>query len=174
MPPCPKSLRIAGLCTFLLLQASPGLLAESAILEATADVSASGGASAKSRDVQGPGVMFVAFKTWNIFRWKVESAELFLHISKGAAPAGVDIAVIPKPWLEGTPPDGSAGYKYVPHKATGEPEGWISIQVDPKLVEEITAGRGHGLAIRLKSAVALNTRESLAFVPYLVVNGGRQ
>jgi len=158
----------------LLLPGTACLQAENAILESTADASSPGGpASGKARELQGPGVMCFSFKTWTIFKWNVESADLFIHVSKGAAPTSLEIAVIPTPWTEAAPPEASASWKFVPHQSVSEPQGWVSIKVDPKLVEEITAGKGHGLAVRVKSAIGINTRESLAFRPYLIINGGR-
>lgn len=167
-------LRLAGLCAVLLMPGAPVLRAETAILECTADASSPGGAaSGKAATLQGPATMLFGFKTWNIFRWNVESAELFLHVAKGPAPTALEIAVVPSPWTEAGPPDVSAAFKFVAHKASSEPENWISIKVDPKLVGEITAGKGHGLAVRVKAASAVHTRESVAFKPYLIVNGGR-
>jgi hypothetical protein len=166
--------RFAALGVMLLIPGALTLRAETAILEATADASAPGGAaSAKAAVLQGPGTLMLGFKTWSIFKWNVISAELFLHVAKGPAPGALEIAVIPDPWTEGNPPEVSVKFKFVPHKASVEPQGWISIKVDAALVEEITAGKGHGLAVRMKSATAVNARESVAVKPYLIVNGGR-
>lgn len=168
-------LRSACLGAVVLLSGATRLQAESAILESVADASTPGGsASSKARELQAPGVLFFSFRTWTTFRWVVDSAELFLHVSKGAIPSGLEVAVIPNPWIETSPPEASGAFKFVAHKATDEPQGWISIKVDTKLIEEITAGKGHGLALRLKSATSIHTRETLSYRPYLIITGGRQ
>src|SRR4051812_31436494 len=99
-------IRSAGLYMFAILLSGTGYLrAENAILESVSDSSVPGGAaSGKARELQGPAVMFFGFKTWTTFRWNVYSAELFLHVGKGAVPTSLDIAVIPAAWSEAAPP----------------------------------------------------------------------
>jgi hypothetical protein len=154
-----------------------GLLnAESAILECTADgLSAGAATDTRAREMKLPGIIFVNFRTWNITRWQIDSAQLFLHVARGDMPKQVEIAVIPNPWAEVEPPKiDAAKLKWVAHPAEAEPQNWLAVQVDTKLVEEIANSKGHGLAVRVKENVTIHARESTTFVPYLIVAGGRK
>ncbi len=57
------------------------------------------------------------------------------------------------------------------------PEGWLEIEVDPRLLESVAAGESYGLCISdEKGQTAFNndvhSREQTALAPYLLVDGG--
>lgn len=162
-------------CSFFAACFAGLLSAESAILECTADGMTAGGLSeTRSRELKMPGIVFVNFRTWNITKWEIQNAQLFLHLARGTAPKEVEIAVIPQAWAEVEPPKlDPAKLKWAAHAVEPEPQNWLSIQVDPKLIGELANTRGHGLAIRVKDPIVLHSRESTTFVPYLIVAGGR-
>jgi hypothetical protein len=163
----------------LLLACAHAATAETAILECVADAVTSGASvAAHGREMKLPGSIFVSFRTWNVTRWRVDNATILLHVARGEAPATVDIAVIAQPWGEIEPPRGDdpAKMKFTTLKVTPEPEGWVSLQVPGKLVEDIAANRAHGLALRFKPAkeLVIHSRESGSFSPYLIVMGAQR
>jgi hypothetical protein len=163
------------LAIFLFLVESHPARAETAVLECVADAVVSGGSvETKTRELKLPGIIFISFRTWNVTRWKVDSATLLLHLARGVAPAAVEIASIPQAWGEIEPPQFDAGkLKFVSVKASAEPENWLAMEVPAGLVEDTAANRAHGFAIRVKGVkdVAVHARESGTFSAYLLVTG---
>ena len=147
------------------------------MLECVADAVTSGGSIVtKTRELKLPGIIFISFRTWNVTRWKVDSATLILHIAHGKAPSTVEIAGIPAKWGEIEPPKiDIAKLKFVSLKASAEPENWLAIEVPGALVEDAAANRAHGFAIRFKPAgeLVMHAKESGTFSPYLIVTGAR-
>ena len=148
---------------------------ETAILECTADGAAGGGvAGMRAQEVRMPGTMYVSFRTWNVTRWMIDSATLFLHSGRGEAPRTVEIAVVPGIWSENDPPSADpARLKFTSHDVEREPQDWLSIVVDAKLIEELLSTKSHWLAVRVKNSAILHTRETRSYAPYLIVMGGR-
>ena len=152
-----------------------GLQAETLILESVADGAASSGVQGmRAQEAKMPGTLFVGFRTWNLAKWRVDSATLFLHLASGETPRSIEIAVLPGVWSEtdsrSTDP---AKLKFVPHDVQREPQDWLAIAVDRKLIEELIATKANWLAIRVKDATILHTRETRSYTPYLIVMGGR-
>lgn len=152
--------------------------AETVILECVADGSSSGaGLAMKSQNIQIPGTMVVSFRTWNVTRWSVQSAAMFVHLAQGEAPAKVEVAGISQPWGEIEPPKlDAAQLRFITLDVHREPEGWLEIKVPGSLVEDMAANRAHGLVVRFKAAkdAVLHARESRSFAPYLIVTGTRK
>ena len=165
--------RLAIAC-FSVITAIPAH-AETAILECTGDAAFPGGAStARARELRMPGMALFTFRTWNVTRWSVDKATVFLHIGRGDAPATVEVAVIPEKWAEiELPRLDPAKLKFVSQKAQGQPENWLEIDIPGSMVEDVAANRAHGFVIRFKAAkeLVLHSRESVAFSPYLIVTG---
>jgi hypothetical protein len=128
----------------------------------------------KTRELKLPGTIFITFRTWNVTRWKVDSATLLLHVARGNAPATVEIARIPAAWGEIEPPRfNPAKLQFVSLKTSAEPENWLAMEVPGALVEDSAANRAHGFAIRFKTPrdLTIHARESGTFSPYLIVTG---
>jgi hypothetical protein len=163
------------LASFLLLTNNSPARGETAVLECVADaVTSAGSIATKTREMKLPGVIFISFRTWNVTRWKVDSATLLLHIASGAAPTTVEIASIPEKWGEIEPPKfDAAKLKFVSLKTSAEPENWLAMEVPGGLVEDSAANRAHGFAIRFKPTreLVVHARESGTFSPYLIVTG---
>jgi hypothetical protein len=164
--------------TASLLFCSLPAAAETAILECIADAGLSEGAvNTRAPEVKSPATLLVSFRTWNVTRWKVASATIMLHVLRGDALPPVELATVPQPWGEIEPPRlDPARLKFVPQKATDEPQGWIAIEVPGSMVEDVAASRAHGFVVRFKSGkdLTIHTRESVAFAPYLIVTGARR
>jgi hypothetical protein len=162
---------LAGLA---VLRAAPAA-GETAILECTADASFPGASSsARAREIRMPGMALFSFRTWNVTRWNVEKATVFLHISSGAAPSMAEVAAIPEKWAEiELPRLEPAKLKFVSQKIQREPENWIALDIPGAMVEAAAANRAHGFVIRFKEPkeLVLHSRESVSFSPYLIVSG---
>jgi hypothetical protein len=160
---------------FLFAACSLPAPAETAILECTADAGALGGqVVTRGREVKAPALLLVSFRSWNVTRWNVESAKLFVHLARGDAPPAVEVAGIPQAWGEIEPPRLDIGkLHFVSQKATDEPERWLAIDVPASLVEDVAANRAHGFVLRFKSTkdLTIHTRESITYAPYLIVTG---
>lgn len=107
--------------------------------------------------------------------WVVTKATLLLHVAGGDSLRMMDVATIVAAWNERS--TGSVDVRklrFLSHKVEIRPDGWISIAVEPSLVELLTAGKGTGLAIRDRSTSrqhTIHSRESVQFMPYLIVEG---
>lgn len=161
----------------LTLFLASALRAETLILDCIGDGYSSGGpVVTKSREIPMPGLMVVAFRTWDIAGWRIDNATLFLHAAKGAPPAKLEIAAVPSAWSEIEPPRiDQDKLKFVYHDVSMEPQNWATIQVQPSLIEAIASGKAYGLALRFQGAgFVLHARESTIFAPKLYVSGGRR
>jgi hypothetical protein len=154
---------------------APPIRGETTILPCTADGAAGGGvASMRAEEVRMPGTMYVSFRMWNVTRWRIDSATLFLHMGRGETPRSVEIAVVPGVWSETDPPTvDSAKLKFTSHDVQKEPQDWLAIAVDPKLMEELIGSKSHWLAVRAKVSTVFHTRETRSYAPNLIVMGGR-
>ncbi|MBC8165184.1 MAG: hypothetical protein H7Y20_04835 [Bryobacteraceae bacterium] len=159
----------------VIIGVNPVARAETAILECTADASGPGKpASGKAPALQTPGVLFLSFRTWNIPKWRIASADLFLHILQGGPPPKVRIAILTEPWTEAASSAIATGSLiFTAHAVNFQPQEWISIKVNARLMDEIAAGRAHGLAIRFSGPkpLVIHARESGGFAPYMIVSG---
>jgi hypothetical protein len=153
------------------------LQAETSMLDAIADGHSSGsGVITTGQEMPMPGLALFAFRSWNIAGWKVDYATLFVHVSKGEAPSKIEVATIPTPWLESEPPRlDESKLKFVAHDVSVEPQNWITIQVQPALIEELANAKAHGLILRVRGKhCVFHTRESKSFVPRLFISGDRR
>ncbi len=148
--------------------------AETAVLEAVAD--AAGPGTGRVREFPAGNVIVIHFRTWGVFRWQVDSADLFLHIASGPVPTSVEVAIITDNWTEADPFTDTGKLAFTVCKSRSEPQDWISVRVPSAMVEELAAGRAPGgLAVRVKSAqpLSIHARESSSFTPNLIVNGAK-
>lgn len=151
--------------------------AESLILDCVGDGYSSGAAvTTATRELRLPGMALFAFRTWNIAGWRVDGATMFLHVAKGEPPAKVEIATFPDSWREAEPPRlDPAKLKFALHDVSVEPQNWVTIQVQPALMQELAGGKAHGLVVRSKGKEwVVHARESASFAPKLFVAGGRR
>jgi hypothetical protein len=163
-------------CLFIAGAFGPTRLkGETLILESVADGPAgSGVAGMRGQEARMPGTLYAGFRTWNLARWRVDTATLFVHLARGETPRTVEIAILPGIWSETDPPSTDpARLKFVSHDVQHEPEDWLAIAVDLKVIEELIATKSNWLAVRVKNAATLHTRETRKFIPYLIVMGGR-
>ncbi|MEO8132120.1 MAG: hypothetical protein ABI822_33800 [Bryobacteraceae bacterium] len=144
------------------------------MLECTADTSIPS-TDGHSPELRLPQAILLNFRFAAVRDWAVIKATLLLHVSGGDPLRALDIATIPAAWDEkSTGSVDARGLLFLSHKVEAKPEGWISIAVEPSLVELLTAGKGTGLAVRDRSTSrrhAIHSRESVQFSPYLVVEG---
>ena len=153
------------------------LHAETTMLDAIADGNSSGaGVITTAQEMPMPGLALFAFRSWNIAGWQIDNATMFLHVAKGTAPSKIDVATIPTPWRESEPPHlDESKLKFVTHDVTVEPQNWITVQVQPALVEELAAAKAQGLVLRFRGkGCVIHARESKSFIPRLFVSGGRR
>ena len=147
---------------------------ETAMLECVADTSIPS-TDGHAVELRLPQVILMNFRFAAVRDWAVTKATLLLHVAGGDPLRNVDIATILVAWDE--KPAGSVDIRklqFLSHKVESKPDGWISIAVEPPLVELLTAGKGTGLAIRDRSASrrhTIHSRESVQFMPYLIVEG---
>lgn len=91
---------------------------------------------------------------------------MFLHLGKGEIPRAVEIAVLPGVWSETDPPPvDTTKLKFTTHDAQHEPQDWLSVPVDAKLIEELMTSKSYWLAVRVKSSTVVHTRETRSFAP---------
>ena len=158
-----------------LLQAEK-LQAENVILDCVGDGYSSGGEFlTNTPELRMPGYALFGFRSWNVAGWRIDNATLFLHVSKGTPPSNVEVAITPQPWRESEPPRLElTKLKFVPHEVSIEPQSWATVQIQPALVQELAAGKAHGLVLRFKGKeFLLHSRESAQFAPKMYVLGGR-
>jgi hypothetical protein len=147
------------------------------MLDAIADGHSSGsGVITTGKEMPMPGLALFAFPSWNITGWKVDYATLFVHVPKGDAPSKIEVATIPTPWRESEPPRlDDSKLEFVVHDITVEPQNWITINVQPALIEQIANAKAHGLVLRVRGKQCVfHTRESKNFVPRLFISGARR
>ena len=122
-----------------------------------------------------PQAILMNFRFAAIRDWAVTKATLLLHVAGGDALRNVGISTILAAWDETKPAAVDVRkLQFLNHRVENKPQGWISIEVTPALVELLAAGKGTGLAIRDPSSSkqhAIHSRESVQFMPYLVVEG---
>jgi hypothetical protein len=154
------------------------LQAETIILDCVGDGFSSGGAGflTTTRELRMPGLALFTFRSWNIVGWRVENATLFLHTAKGEPPPTVEIATVSQSWREAEPPQlEPAKLRFIAHDVSIEPENWVTVQVQPSLIQELASGKAHGLLLRFKGKqFLLHSRESASFAPKMYVIGARR
>ena len=144
------------------------------MLECVADTSLSS-TDGHAVELRLPQAILMNFRFAAVRDWAVTKATLLLHVAGGDPLRALDVATVPVGWDEK-----SAGgvdlrkLQFLSHKVESKPDGWVSIAVEPSLVELLTAGKGTGLAIRDRSTSrshSFHSRESVQFQPYLIVEG---
>lgn len=129
---------------FLTLLARPAAHPATAILNAIADQ-------------PGPSVLTVEFRAASAEGWKVSSAKLMLHVASGPVPTQVRIAAA-----------GSKAFRA--YKPEPQPEGWVRIAIDPKLIEAMAAGKTKGLAIH-QGKTRFHGLDPAFTQPYILIEG---
>jgi hypothetical protein len=154
--------------------------AETAVLECIADTSIpmkKGGLdwSGHATQLHLPDEALLDFGFAPARGWAITKATLLLHVASGVAPERLEVAVIQQPWDEESAPKlDLKTLRYLPAKIETKKDGWLTITVEAPLVEMMAAGKGHGLAIREHSGTReyfFHSRESLQYLPYLIVEG---
>ncbi|MDX1980805.1 MAG: hypothetical protein SFV51_11085 [Bryobacteraceae bacterium] len=127
---------------FLLLFvfAATLLQAASAVLNCTAGALAANG------------IMLFDFRAASVEGWKIDKAALMLHLAEGAAPRTVRVSSVPRSWTEQDAASAASALfrrpaRFGAYRATPAGQGWISVALDPALVEALASGRSFGLAI---------------------------
>ncbi len=147
---------------------------ETAMLECVADTSIPS-TDGHALELRLPQAILMNFRFAAVRDWAVTKATLLLHVAGGDPLRMLDVATVVASWDEKAA--GGVDIRKLPflsHKVESKPDGWISIQVEPSLVELLTAGKGTGLAIRDRSTSrqhTIHSRESVQFMPYLIVEG---
>jgi hypothetical protein len=144
------------------------------MLECVADTSVPS-TDGHAAELRLPQAILLNFRFAAIRDWAVTKATLLLHVASGDAFRNVGISTILAPWNETKPAAVDVRkLQFLNHKVENKPDGWISIDIVPELVELLAAGKGTGLAIRDASSSkqhAIHSRESVQFMPYLIVEG---
>ncbi len=165
---------LIGLALFLAAMSGGGVYAETAMLECVADTSIPS-TDGHSVELGLPQVILMNFRFAAVRDWAVTKATLLLHAAGGEPLRFLDISTITATWDETRPATMDIGkLQFLSHKVENKPEGWISIDVTPTLIELLTAGKGTGLALRDRSAAkihVIHSRESVQYMPYLIVEG---
>ena len=148
------------------------------MLECVADISIPS-TDGHAIELRLPQAILMNFRFAAVRDWAVTKATLLLHVAGGDPLRMVDVGTIVTAWDEKSA--GSVDIRvdirkvlFLSHKVENKPDGWISIAVEPPLVELLTAGKGTGLAIRDRSTSrhhTIHSRESVQFMPYLIVEG---
>jgi hypothetical protein len=166
------------LVMFALLM--PVIFAETAVLECTSDTSIpikKGGLdwSGHATLLHLPDAALLNFAFAQAKGWAVTKATILLHVASGPPPQRLEIAVIQQPWDEESAPKlDLKNLRFLPSKVEMKPDGWLAISIEAPLVEMLAAGKAYGLAIREHSGTHeyfFNSRESLQYLPYLIVEG---
>lgn len=171
-------------CVSVILAAISPLTAETARLECTADawVALASHGSAKlnglGRDLTLNGykrVLLLNFRTTNIAGWKLQDACLMLHLRSGKPPFRLDVGIQLESWTESeTMLHFATPKRLLSFSATALPEGWFEVKLAPQFAESLAAGRGFGLVVAERGASlerVFDSRETVQFAPYLVVDG---
>ena len=122
-----------------------------------------------------PEAILLNFRFAAVRNWAVTKATLLLHVAGGDPLRNLDISTISGAWDEKNASGVNAGkLHFLSHKVESKPDGWIAVEVIPSLIELLTAGKGTGLAIRDRSSSkhhTVHSRESVQYMPYLIVEG---
>jgi hypothetical protein len=148
--------------------------AETAMLECVADASVPS-TDGHAVELRLPQAILLNFRFIAIRGWAVTKATLLLHVAGGDPFGTLDISTIIAPWDEKKFSGINVGkLTFLKHAVENKQDGWIAIEVSPSLVELLAAGKGTGLAIRDRSSSkghVIHSRESVQFMPYLIVEG---
>jgi hypothetical protein len=159
---------------FFAVWSGSAAYAETAMLECVADTSIPS-TDGHAAELRLPQVILMNFRFAAIRDWAVTKATLLLHVAGGDPLQAVAISTIVSAWDENR----TAGVDirklhFLSHKVEDKPDGWVAIEVTPPLIELLARGKGTGLAIRDRSSSkrhAIHSRESVQFMPYLIVEG---
>jgi hypothetical protein len=159
---------------FLAVLGAVPARAETAMLECVSDTSIPS-TDGHALELRLPQLILMNFRFAVIRNWAVSKATLLLHVAGGGIPGHLEIATIGSEWDERSPVKlDLKNLQFLGHKVETKPDGWISIEVSPSLIELISNGHGRGLAVRDRSSSrehVLHSRESIQFAPYLIVEG---
>ncbi|HUS06943.1 MAG TPA: hypothetical protein VMZ52_11625 [Bryobacteraceae bacterium] len=163
---------ISVLAAFFFLLPAAG--AATAMLDCTADSPLTGPPDAGPQLPLNPG-MLLNVQWQSVTGWRVSKATLLLHLAKGSVPAQLEVALVPNPWLDSKPPSiPEKRWKFLSQKTEPHPDGWVSLEIPPPLVELAAAGKGHGFAVRDRAPAKnrwLHTRKSGQYAAHLLVEG---
>jgi hypothetical protein len=153
------------------MAAAPRAVAESAVLECTADTwMARGDRATHGRNrvltLAPDGAILLQFRTPAIEGWRISKATLLLHLAGGRRPSRIRVAPPAAAWSEiearWARPVGGADRPVRTYQ-----DEWIAIDLQPGDVQ------AHGLSIRSRARLRFDARESVGFAPYLLIEGSR-
>lgn len=173
-----RSLRI-----FLLL-AGQALAAQTAVLECVADATValrgadrgrlSGGAPVV-RVSAGDSAALVQFRVSVIEGWRIAKATLLVRVESGRVPRRLAANLATAAWRESDERTALPGRRHPGGRSnvTVLKEGWISVDLDRRLVQALADRKAEGLLLEwgqtAAGTVVFHARESLHLAPYLIV-----
>jgi len=110
------------------------------------------------------------FRLDPVRNWRIDKANLMVHLAGGETPDQLDVAVVRDKWSEKKPASRHR-YAFLIHTVHPEPDGWLSVPLRQAIVDDLLAGKVWGLAISGVSATRLHSRESGTYAPYLLIEG---
>ena len=146
-----------------------------AVVECVADAAIGTANSGNAPQLPLTGVV-MRFRFEAIRNWKVSKAQLHVHMAVGKPPSDLDVAFADLAWQENqTVKVDLKKVRFLRHKAEGQPEGWIRLELEPSLVEMLASGKATTVVIRDRTSAAksrlMNARESNFAAAYLLVEG---
>jgi hypothetical protein len=102
--------------------------------------------------------------------WRIDKANLMLHLAGGEPPDELDVAVVRDKWSEKKPASRHR-YAFLVHPVHPETDGWLSVPLRQAIIDDLLSGKAWGLAISGGSSTRLHARESITFAPYLLIEG---
>lgn len=159
---------------FVALFCSAGQAA-TAVVECIADSAVGPANMGTARQLPLTGVM-MRFRFEAIRNWKIGRAELHVHLAQGTQPPNLEIAVSQVPFRENEPVKlDLKKLQFLRHKTEGREEGWMSLGIEPSLVEMLASGKAITLVIRDRASAAatrfIDSRENNFTAAYLLVDG---
>lgn len=150
---------------FVLLSPAP---AASALLESRAQ----GSLALKDRGQ----IRLFDFRPDSATGWKIRKATLFLHLESGEPPRQIAVSSIAVKWTEDAPQQalegifGKAASRHGSFRVTPIEKGWLSVELEPWLIEWLAAGKSFGLALE-QGPRRFHGRGPAYYAPYLLVEG---
>ena len=110
------------------------------------------------------------FRLEPVRNWHIDKASLMVHLAGGDTPDQLDVAVVREKWSEKKPAS-RRRYAFLIHSVHPEADGWLSVPLRQAILDDMLSGKVWGLAISGASATRLNSRESIIYAPYLLIDG---
>ena len=146
---------------------------ETAVLECTADVGIGVKATGYEEQLGLQKGALLNFRFGVTRGWSVSKATLLVHIAQGETPQHVEIGFVSQNWTEQKPPEIGRSVRFHRVKPAPQADRWMTIPLDPPLVELMIEGKMTGLVVRTSRGqpLAIHSRQAHSFVPYLIVEG---